>query len=542
MKHFFLSYKAITAALTMGLAAITTSCSQDIDNNSTHVKDYKAESSKIVKLSFGPHTRGTMYDDISQMADNATFGVYGYARKDNDPICKDPNFINNGSAEKKDGIVHVGGEVATYKKDMPNVKIAAVYPKLNKDNEFTRTGENTYTLTYALQENMANQQDLLIGEAPEFTITDANSKNDLIDGQQTVNMHHALTAINFAIGDHVPTGYTIEGICLKNLYTKGTCKVDLSNTNTTDADRFKWEDLSEKKDVYIKTNHITTTQVNRTQFTGLKTGNKYDNLTIFMIPQPIGKDAEAEVILKKDEKKYVVTEEKTKYEVTPENDTRVKIKRITIPLKKKDGKPYIAGEVVKYLVNNLKNNTNEEDSKIKINLLNPESKKLADGTTINPKKGTNWEKDKNVKNKYHVYIDCYRYAVNAATTKKNVTQVKHFAPTIIAPNTFTIKSIEYKTYNKNTKKRDYTQLSGENVNCVTWEITKQPNEDSTIGSFSLTFDPSKYPIVEDKPKKGVKQEHKFGTKDMDKFKITLVADGFEGKRDKLEIICKDYPK
>lgn len=533
MKHFFLSYKAITAALTICLAAITTSCSQDIDNNNNaSLKGNKAESAKIVKLSFGPHTRGTMYDDISQMADNATFGVYGYARKDNDPICKNPNFINNGSAEKKDGIVRVNGEVATYKKDMPNVKIAAVYPKLNKDNEFTRTGDNTYTLTYALQENMANQQDLLIGEAPEFTITSENSKNDVIDGKQTVNMHHALTAINFAIGDRVPTGYTIEGIRLTNLYTKGTCKVDLSKT--TDAERFTWEDLSEKKDVYIITNHITTTQTNRTQFTGLKTGNKYDNLTIFMIPQPIGDDAKAEVILKKDGKEYVSVRDEKGQKVTPENDTRVKIKRITIPLKRKDGKPYQAGEVEKYLVNSLTNKTNEKDSNISIEVVDPNNHESSN-TYIYPNKESFCKKDGEKQNTYNVYINCYRYVVNTDKTKK------HFNHAIIASNTFTIKSIEYKTYNG--KKYDYTQLSGENVNCVTWKITKQPKGDDTIGSFSLTFDPSKYPIVEDKPKKGVKQEHKFGTKEsMDKFRITLVADGFEGKYEKLEIFCKDYPK
>ncbi|KXB80153.1 hypothetical protein HMPREF1860_00441 [Prevotella amnii] len=541
MKHFFLSYKVITAALTMGLAAITTSCSQDIDNSNASLKGNKAESAKIVKLSFGPHTRGTMYDDISQMADNATFGVYGYARKNNESIITSPNFINNGSAEKKDGIVRVNGEVATYKESMPKVKIAAVYPKLDKDNAFTRTGENTYTLTYALKEDMSTQQDLLIGEAPEFTITDANSKNDVIDGKQTVDMHHALTAINFAIGDRLPTGYTIEGICLKNLYTKGTCKVDLSNTNTTDADRFKWEDLSEKKDVYIKTNHITTTQVNRTQFTGLKTGNKYDNLTIFMIPQPVGKDAEAEVILKKDTKEYVSVRDEKGQKVTPENDTRVKIKRITIPLerkekeKEKDGKSYIAGEVVKYLVNNVKDNTKKGDSNINIELVKPGNYEYT-SKTIQPNSESFCKKDGEKQNTYNVFINCYRYAVNTDKTKK------HFNHAIIASNTFTIKSIEYKTYNEKTKKSDYTQLSGENVNCVTWKITKQPKGDDTIGSFSLTFDPSKYPIVEDKPKKGVKQEHKFGTKDMDKFKITLVADGFEGKYEKLEIICKDYPK
>ena len=537
MKHFFLSYKAITAALTMGLAAITTSCSQDIDNSNASLKGNKAESSKIVKLSFGPHTRGTMYDDISQMADNATFGVYGYARKNNESIITSPNFINNGSA-KKDGIVRVNGEVATYKKDMPNVKIAAVYPKLDKDNAFTRTGENTYTLTYALQENMANQQDLLIGEAPEFTITDANSKNDLIDGKQTVDMHHALTAINFAIGDRVPTGYTIEGICLKNLYTKGTCKVDLSNTNTTDADRFKWEDLSEKKDVYLKTNHITTTQVNRTQFTGLKKGNKYDNLTIFMIPQPVGKDAEAEVILKKDTKEYVGIKGENNEKVTPENDTRVKIKCITIPLerkekeKEKDGKSYIAGEVVKYLVNNVKDNTKKGDSNINIEVVKPTDHNILSNGTIKPTKESYCQKDEKEKYKYHVYISCYRYAVNASKTKKTVN------PAIISPNTFKIKRVTYLTYNGKDSKYLDMDMKKE---FVKFEITKQPNGDDKIGSFSLTFYPEKYPMVTGRSRgKKVAQPHRLGSVSGDTIIITLVADGFENQE--FQITCKELPK
>ena len=528
MKHFFLSYKAITAALTISLAAITTSCSQDIDNSNASLKGNKAESSKIVKLSFGPSTRGTMYDEISQMADNATFGVYGYARKDGSPISTDPNFINNGSAEKKDGIVRVGGKVATYKDNMPKVKIAAVYPKL-EDNAFTRTGENTYTLTYALKEDMSTQQDLLIGEAPEFTITSENSKNDLIDGKQTVDMHHALTAINFAIGDRVPTGYTIEGIRLKNLYTKGTCKVDLSQT--TDAERFTWETSGEKSYVFIKTSNITTTQVNRTQFTGLKTGNKYDNLTIFMIPQPIGDDAKAEVILKKDGKEYVSVRDEKGQKVTPENDTRVKIKRIIIPLKRKDGKPYQAGEVEKYLVNSLTNKTNEKDSNISIEVVDPNNYERSN-TYIYPNKESFCKKDGEKQNTYNVFINCYRYAVNTDKTKK------HFDHAIIAPNTFKIKSVTYLTYKGKTK--EYPKMP---EGSVTWEITKQPNENSTIGSFSLTFYPENYPMVTGRSRgKMVAQPHRLGSESGDIIIITLVADGFEGKKEILEITCKDFPK
>lgn len=483
MKKLFLNYKTIGAASIFCLAAIATSCSQDIDNNSTHVKDYKAESSKIVKLSFGPSTRGTMYDEISQMADNATFGVYGYARKNNESIITSPNFINNGSA-KKDGIVHVGGKVATYMADKPCVKIAAVYPKL-ADNAFTRTGENTYSLTYALQQDMSTQQDLLIGEAPEFTITSENSKNDLIDGGKTVNMHHALTAINFAIGDRVPTGYTIEGICLKNLYTKGTCKVDLSNTNTTDADRFKWESLSEKKDVYIKTNHITTTQVNRTQFTGLKaSNNKYDNLTIFMIPQPVGDDAKAEVVLKKDEKYGA--------DGNIYNDSRLPLKLITIPLKLKDDKPYKAGQVEKY---NIGAKPPQEDLKPLLYFITNKGAKIYSSTKFDLKTNANKEEITNEgTTKYDLTIFSARYVAD----KSDGNGGKTFTPLIVAPHTFRIVKITYDHYYKGKDKKGREKIMRKKDvevpegSVVVGDI-KQPDSNDKNGHFTLTFNPKKYP-------------------------------------------------
>lgn len=533
-KHY---YKAIGAASILCLAAMATSCSQDLEEGKVQT-DNNPAALNVVKLNFATSalTRGTMYDGYRQMPDDATFGVYGYGHKNGEPTPNKPNFINNGSAKKKDDkyIVHVSGKVATYKTDMPKVQLAAVYPQLSDDNQFKRTGANTYTLTYSLQKDMALQKDLMIGQTEEFEINEQNSTEKEITSGKTINMHHALTAINFAIGDRVPTGYTIEGIYLTGLCTNGTCHVDLSNT--PGAKRFTWDIQNAKKDtVRIKTNHITTTQINRTQFTGLKTGNKYDNLTIFMIPQPVGDDAKAEVILKKDGKKYVSIRDQKGQEVTPENDTRVKIKRITIPLKRKDGKPYQAGEVEKYLVNSLINKTKEEDSNISIEVVDPNNYE-SPSTTIQLNNESFCKKDGEKQNTYNLFIKCYRYAVN--TDKKK----KHFNHAITAPNTFKIKSVQYKTYNENKKKSDWTGLPEKNVECVKWEITKQPNKDNPIGSFSLTFDPSKYPMVEDKPKRGVKQEHKFGKKDMDKFRITLVADGFEGKYEKLEIICKDYPK
>lgn len=511
MKTFFLSYKAITAALTMCLAAITTSCSQDIENGNTSLDGNKAEGSKIVKLSFGPSTRGTMYDEISQMADNATFGVYGYARKDGSPISTEPNFINNGSAEKKDGIVRVGGKVATYKESMPKVKLAAVYPKLEGENNvFTRTGENTYSLTYALQQDMSTQQDLLIGEAPEFTITSENSKNDLIDGGKTVNMHHALTAINFAIGDRVPTGYTIEGICLKNLYTKGTCKVDLSKT--TDAERFTWEDLSEKKDVYIKTNSITTTQTNRTQFTGLKTGNKYDNLTIFMIPQPIGDDAKAEVVLKKDEKYGA--------DGNIYNDSRLPLKLITIPLKLKDDKPYTAGQVEKY---NIGAKPPQEDLKPLLYFITNKGVKINSSTLFNLKRDADKKEITNEgTTKYGLTIFSARYVADKSEGNAN----KIFTPLIVAPHTFRIVKITYDYYKMKDGKKDRCRDVEVPEGSVVVGDIKQPDSNDKYGHFTLTFNPKYYPKIPDLIIPGKKgKPDKITKQSFDKIRIHIELDG-----------------
>ncbi|WP_279112278.1 fimbrillin family protein [Hoylesella timonensis] len=508
MKTFFLSYKAITAALTMCLAAITTSCSQDIENGNTSLDGNKAEGSKIVKLSFGPSTRGTMYDEISQMADNATFGVYGYARKDGSPISTEPNFINNGSALKKDGIVRVGGKVATYKENMPKVKLAAVYPKFEGENDvFTRTGDNTYTLTYTLQKDMAKQHDLLIGEAPEFTITSENSKNDVIDGQQTVNMHHALTAINFAIGDRIPTGYTIEGIRLKNLYTKGTCNVDLSKT--TDAERFTWEDLSEKKDVYLKTNHITTTQINRTQFTGLKTGNKYDNLTIFMIPQPVGDDAIAEVVLKKDGKYGA--------DGNIQEDSRLPLKLITIPLKLRDDKPYTAGQVEKY---NIGAKPPQEDLNPLLYFITKTGRELTSSSAYNLK--TDADKEETTKEgatKYDLTIFSARYVAKTKSQKSPI-------PLIVAPHTFRIVKITYDYYQIKDGKKDRCKNVEVPEGSVVVGDIKQPDSNDKNGHFTLTFNPKYYPKVQDLKIPGKKgRPDQIIKQSFDKIQIHIELDG-----------------
>lgn len=78
-KHY---YKAIGAASILCLAAMATSCSQDLEEGKVQT-DNNPAALNVVKLNFATSalTRGTMYDDIAQMPDDATFGVYGYGHK-----------------------------------------------------------------------------------------------------------------------------------------------------------------------------------------------------------------------------------------------------------------------------------------------------------------------------------------------------------------------------------------------------------------------------------------------------------------------------
>lgn len=501
MKKLLYNHKVVSTAFTsLCLAAMATSCSQDLEEGKVQT-DNNPAALNVVRLNFATSalTRGTMYDDIAQMPDDATFGVYGYGHKDGDTP-NEPNFINNGSA-KKDGKVHVSGKVATYKTDMPKVQLAAVYPRLSDGNQFKRTGANTYTLTYSLQKDMAKQEDLMIGQTEEFEINDQNPTDENINSGKTINMHHALAAINFAIGDRVPTGYTIERIYLKGLYTKGTCKVDLSKT-TEPEQRFTWpvSDLSDKGTIGIKLNKVSTTQINRTPFTGLKnTDGKYDNFTVFIIPQELTSDAVAEVYLKKEEHQDINI------------DHRVKAKKITIPLTSKEKDNTIkAGQERKYYLNcnidqndikplfefvyKKKGQETRDSTKFDLRFVTPE--KTTDGCT-----------------EYQITISSSQYSAGL----KSVTpggKIPSFDPIILAPHSFEIVGFKY-TYKYNpdgtstdkynpdgtktkTKKAKRHDMPLESVKV---QEVEQPQQNDKYGKFKLVFNPAKYPTIPNYKKK-----------------------------------------
>lgn len=515
MKKLLYNHKVVSTAFTsLCLAAMATSCSQELEESKVQT-DNNPAALNVVKLNFATSalTRGTMYDDIAQMPDDATFGVYGYGHKDGETTPNDANFINNGSAKKKDGkyIVHVSGKVATYKTDMPKVQLAAVYPQLNDANQFKKTGANTYTFTYSLQKDMAQQKDLMIGQAEEFEINDQNPTNENTNSGKTINMHHALTAINFAIGDRVPTGYTIERIYLRGLYTKGTCKVDLSKNN--DAERFTWTPLGDKdkKENYVGIKlSATTTKINGTPFTGIKGKNGYDNLTIFIIPQKLTSDAVAEVYLKKDATTIYKDENGKSHEITKDAEKRANAKKIIVYLQPKnkterDDKniEFKAGQQKRYYINT----------------------KNSDGITYSIKKiGNVIQKD----NSIVVNVECYRYSFIIKEGKIETYIFK-------APQKFSIQKITYKTYKKKTDKEkgttsgEETIKQGPNSFIKDWNVTYPERGDSTKVSLTLTLDPKKAPKVTERYKKNTdtQAEHPLGSSKKDYILIYLVADGSE---------------
>lgn len=343
MRKIFQS-KMTTLVMALGMGALAVSCAQDVDDIKQGAETPLAGNGEV-RLRFaiagektttdGTKTRATMLDNIGAMPDDATFGVYGYACKKGEAMGNDPNLIDNGSV-KKDGVVKIRGKVADYS-GTPCVQFAAVYPRLGGNDSFKKTGKSTYELTYALTEDMAVQKDLMVGQTDEFEIP--ATATDQVKSDKTVAMHHALTSVNFAIGDRLTVGYDIHGIEFRGVHVKGSCTVDMEKL--TDAERFKWTPVGDRGKVHIKMPKISTSQVNGKVFTGLKgEDHKRDALTVFMIPQPLTAEAVAVVYLKESLN-------------NPTPDVKPAMKKIVFPLMKATPEitTYKAGEQVVYYLN-----------------------------------------------------------------------------------------------------------------------------------------------------------------------------------------------
>lgn len=363
MNRFLNRQKQLMLAMA-GVLMLTVSCSQDVDNElgTTDAKGGKVGSE--VKLQFATNavttTRGTMYDNIGVMPDDSKFSVYGYSCKGGfDQMGNTLNFIANGEASKS-GTVTVGGAAKYYNKAEPYVQLVGVYPYLQGENKLEKTGADKYSLTYDLGASIdaTQHKDLMIGKTNVVVQAEGEQQPAII------TLHHALTGINFAIGDKCPTGYKIAGIEMQGLAAKGTCEVTFNG----DMPTFNWTPSDTKENIRLKwpkyegvrPSDITpdkTTQVNRTQVTGVMKDGKRDNLTIFMIPQQLGADAKAVIWLTKDNDTHRGTR--------PYNDKdyRADVKKLTINLAAvKAWKP---GQVVVYRIDE---DLSDADLRYKFNL------------------------------------------------------------------------------------------------------------------------------------------------------------------------------
>lgn len=348
MNRFLNRQKQLMLAMA-GVLMLTVSCSQDVDNELGTTDAMGGKVGSEVKLQFATNavttTRGTMYDNIGVMPDDSKFSVYGYSCKGGfDQMGNTLNFIANGEASKS-GTVTVGGAAKYYNKAEPYVQLVGVYPYLQGENKLEKTGIDKYSLTYDIGANIdaTQHKDLMVGKANVVVKAEGEQQ------PAKITLHHALTAVNFAIGDKCPTGYKIAGIEMQGLAAKGTCEVtfngDMPTFNWTPSDtkeniRLKWPKYEGVSRLDITPDK--TTQVNRTQVTGVMKDGKRDNLTIFMIPQQLGADAKAVIWLTKDDETFKGSKPKS------DKDHRAAIKKLTINLAAvKAWKP---GQVVVYRI------------------------------------------------------------------------------------------------------------------------------------------------------------------------------------------------
>lgn len=158
-----------------------------------------------------------------------------------------------------------------------------------------------------------------------------------------ITLHHALTAVNFTLGDKRTSGLKIVGIKLSGVAGKRECEANLA-TNT-----FTWKVIEqEEKEYFLKVDGsgIRTTVQNMTQVTGIKDSDgKYDNFSFLMIPQTLGKDAKAIIYLERDTKPIEGDVVNGKY--SEETDTRKKRKIVTLNLA---GKEWKANQPVNYII------------------------------------------------------------------------------------------------------------------------------------------------------------------------------------------------
>ena len=328
--------------LLMGMmACLTMSCSQDMESN----VEQRSTPSGEVSVNFVTNlhgTRGTMYDAIDFISDDDLFGVQGYTTDNGfDNMGNTPDFIDNGQTTKSGKVA--ARNAAAWKYAKKYVQLVGTYPLLKGGNSIVKTGKDTYKVTFTPEEDALKEKDLMLGKS-DIEVKSVNGNPD----QVKITLHHALTAVNFTLGNKRTSGLKIVGIELSGVAGKSECEANLA-TNT-----FKWNVIEKEKKYRLKVggDGIRTTVQNMTQVTGIKDKDgKYDNLSFLMIPQKLGENAKAIIYLERDTKPN--KEDVVSGSYSKETDPRKTRKIVTLNLA---GKEWTANQPVNYIIEDDKYN------------------------------------------------------------------------------------------------------------------------------------------------------------------------------------------
>lgn len=324
--------------LLMGMmACLIMSCSQDMESNI----EQRSTPSGEVSVNFVTNlhgTRGTMYDAINFIPDNDLFGVQGYTTENGfENMGNDPNFIDNGQTTKSGKVA--ARNAAAWKNAKKYVQLVGTYPLLNGNNSIVKTGKDTYKVTFTPETDARKEKDLMLGKS-DIDVKSVNGDPDPVN----ITLHHALTAVNFTLGDKRTSGLKIVGIKLSGVAGKSECQADLA-TNT-----FDWKVIETGKDYFLKVDGsgIRTTVQNMTQVTGIKDKDgKYDNFSFLMIPQTLGDNAKAIIYLERDTKPIEGDVVGVGVKYSKEKDPRKERKIVTLDLA---GKEWTANHPVNYII------------------------------------------------------------------------------------------------------------------------------------------------------------------------------------------------
>ncbi len=440
------------------MACLTMSCSQDMESN---IEQRSTPSGEVsVNFVTNEHgTRGTMYDAIDFIPNDDLFGVQGYTTDNGfDNMGNTPDFIDNGQTTKSGKVA--ARNAAAWKNAKKYVQLVGTYPLLKGGNSIVKTGKDTYKVTFTPETDAHEEKDLMLGKS-DIDVESVNGD----PGSVKITLHHALTAVNFTLGNKRTSGLKIVGIKLSGVAGKSECEANLA-TNT-----FEWNVIEKEKDYLLKVDGdgIRTTVQNMTQVTGIKDKDgKYDNFSFLMIPQELGKDAKAIIYLERDTKPNAEDVAGGKY--SKETDPRKKRKIVTLNLA---GKEWKANQPVNYII---EDDQYSDGEKVKYFF---EAKGCSKGKCYSNDISGSGEKDM-IKDKNGNLVKA-KTKEDKEKAKKYYTKTKRGTPGVF---TFTdFKSFAAGIYNSQDKHNPYIFPARQ-----TWKITKYEWKcDGGTGGSSTTI-------------------------------------------------------